>query len=110
VGRPFDVARSIHVVTNNHTELVQMIIALKRTILNISNYLLTFDESYRLLKTDVTDQFTYYLFIFGSLQSALIFKMISWWLILSKDCLFVLAFADSRSTCVDFSLLFDTHR
>ena len=67
MGRHVDDARSNYVVTDYHTELVQMIIALERTILNISKYSLTCDD---LLKSDVTDQFTDYLFNLGSLQRA----------------------------------------
>ena len=55
VGRPFDIVRSNYVVTNYHTELVQMIIALELADLSISDYSYTFDESYSLLKSDVDD-------------------------------------------------------
>ena len=70
LGRPFDSARFNYVVIDYNIELVQMIIALERTILNIWNYLLAFDDSYNLLKTYVTNQFTCHLFKFGSLQRA----------------------------------------
>jgi hypothetical protein len=68
VGRPFDIARPNYVVMDYHTELVQMIIALELSNLNISNCSLTFDDSYSLLKSNVIDQFTYYLLNFGPLQ------------------------------------------
>ena len=59
-------------VTYYHTELVQMIIALELDDLSISDYSCTFDDSYSLLKSIITDQFTDYLLIFGSLQRAFI--------------------------------------
>ena len=59
-------------VTYYHTELVQMIIALELDDLSISDYSCTFDDSYSLLKSIITDQFTDYLFIFGFLQRAFI--------------------------------------
>ncbi len=59
-------------VTVYHTELVQVLIALELDDLSILNYSCTFDDSYSLLKSTVTDQFTNYLFIFGSLQRAFI--------------------------------------
>jgi hypothetical protein len=49
------------VVTNYHTQLVQMIIAIELADLRISDYACTFDDSYSLLKSNVTDQFTDYL-------------------------------------------------
>jgi len=55
VGRTFDFARSNYVVTNYHTELLQMIIALKLANLNVLDYSNTLDESYSLLKFDVAD-------------------------------------------------------
>ena len=55
MGRPFDIARSKYVVTDYPTEFVQMIIALKLADFNISNYSLTFDDSYSLLKSDFDD-------------------------------------------------------
>ena len=70
MGRPFVSASSSYVVTNYHIELLQMIIALKLANLNVLNYSLTFDNSYSLLKLDVTDYSTNYYFIFGSLQRA----------------------------------------
>ena len=54
-GCTFDSARSNHVVTNCHTELVQTIIALELADLCISDYSCTFDVSYSLLKSDVDD-------------------------------------------------------
>jgi len=53
VGRPFDIARSNYVVTNYHTELVQMIIALELADLSTKDYSCTFDDSYSLLKSNV---------------------------------------------------------
>ena len=44
MGRPFDIVRSNHVVTNYHTELVQIIIALELADLSISDYSCTFDD------------------------------------------------------------------
>ena len=41
----FDSARSNYVVTNYHTELLQLIIPLELANLNISDYSITFDES-----------------------------------------------------------------
>ncbi len=72
MGRPFDIDRSNYVVTYYHIELVQIIIALELDDLSISDYSCTFDDSYSLLKSIITDQFTDYLFIFGSLQRAFI--------------------------------------
>jgi hypothetical protein len=72
VGRPFDIERSNYGVTDYHAEFVQMIIALKLDDLSISDYSCTFDDSYSLLKSTVTDQFTEYLCIVGSLQRAFI--------------------------------------
>ena len=72
MSRPFDIDRSNYVVTDYHTELVQMIIALELDDLSISDYSYTFDDSYSLLKSIVTHQFSDYLFIFGSLQRAFI--------------------------------------
>jgi hypothetical protein len=43
------------VVTDYHTELVPMIFALELVDLSISDYSCTFDDSYRLLKSDVAD-------------------------------------------------------
>jgi len=75
MGRPFDSPRSNYAVTNYHTELLQMIIALELDNLNVSNYSLTFDDYYSLLKLDVTDQSTDYFFILdlckGPLQNDL---------------------------------------
>jgi len=70
VGRHFDITRSNYVVSNYHTKLLQMIIALELVNFNVSNYSLTFDDSYSLVKLDVTDQSTEDLFYFGSLQRA----------------------------------------
>ena len=42
-------------VTDYHTELAQMIIALKLADLSISDYSGTFDDSNSLLKLDVAD-------------------------------------------------------
>ena len=70
MGRPFDYARSSYVVTNFHTKLLQMIIALELANLNVLNYSITFDDSRSLLKLDVTDQSTYCGFYFGALQRA----------------------------------------
>ena len=53
MGRPFDIARSNYVVTNYHTELVQMIIALELADLSTKDYSCTFDDSYSLLKSNV---------------------------------------------------------
>ena len=57
MGRPFDIARSNYVVTDYHTELVQMITALELADLSISDYSCTFDDSYSLLKSDVNEFF-----------------------------------------------------
>ncbi len=65
MGRPFDIDRSNYAVTDYHTEFVQMIIALEPDDLSISDYSCTFDDSYSLLKSTVTDKFTDYLFISG---------------------------------------------
>jgi hypothetical protein len=55
VGRLVDVARFNYVVADRRIELLQTITApLKLTILNISDYSRTFDDSYSLLKSDVT--------------------------------------------------------
>ena len=54
-GCTFDSARSNYVVTDYHTELVQMITALELADLRISDYSCTFDDSYSLLKSDVDD-------------------------------------------------------
>ncbi len=70
MGRPFDIARSNYVVTDYHTELVQIIIALEQVDLSISDYSFTFDESSSLFKSIVINHCTYYLFDFGSLQMA----------------------------------------
>jgi hypothetical protein len=72
VGRPFDIDRSNYVVAYYHTELVQMLSALELDDLSISDYSCIFDDSYSLLKSIITDQFTDYLLIFGSLQRAFI--------------------------------------
>ena len=56
MGRSFHIARSNYVVTDYHIELVQMIIALERDDLSISDYLCTFDDSYSLLKSTITDK------------------------------------------------------
>ncbi len=53
MGRFFDIARSTYVVTDYHTELVQMIIALELVDLSISDYSCTFDDSYSLFKSNV---------------------------------------------------------
>ena len=66
MGRPFDSARSNYVVTNNNGELLQIITALELSNLDVSNYSLTFDDSYSTLKSDDTDQFTDYPRSFGS--------------------------------------------
>ena len=71
-GCTFDSARSNYVVTDYHTELVQMITALELDDLSISDYSCTFDDSYSLLKSIISNQFTDYLLIFGSLQRAFI--------------------------------------
>jgi hypothetical protein len=55
VGRTFDIARSNYVVTDYHTEHVQMIIALELDNLSISDYSCTFDNSYSLLKSYVAN-------------------------------------------------------
>ena len=55
MGRPFEIARSNYVVTDYHSELVQMIITLELADLSISDYSCTFDDSYSLLKSDVAD-------------------------------------------------------
>ena len=44
VGRHIDIVRSNYEVTNYHTELVQMIIALELADLSISDYSCTFDD------------------------------------------------------------------
>ncbi len=63
MGTPFDSVRSNYVATNYHNELLQMIIALElANLMNVLNCSLTFDDSYSLLKSDVADQFTNYLF------------------------------------------------
>ena len=54
-GSTFDPARSNYVVTDYHTEPVQMIIALELADLSISDYSCTFDEFYSLLKSYVDD-------------------------------------------------------
>ena len=72
MGRPFDITRSNYLVTDNQKELVHNIIALELADLSISDYSCTFDDSYSLLKSIITDQFTDYLLIFGSLQRAFI--------------------------------------
>ena len=51
----FDSSRSDYVVTDYHTELVQMVIALELADLSISDYSGTFDDSNSLLKSDVAD-------------------------------------------------------
>ena len=108
-GRPFEIARSNYVVTNYHTELLQMIIALDLANLNILSHSLTFDDSCSSL--EIKCYRTVYRLSFKFRVSATcLHKLLSCWLILSKEWLFVLAFADFRSTCVDFSLLFDTYR
>ncbi len=55
MGKSFDIARPNYVLTDYHIELLQMIIALKIADLSISDYSCTFDDSYSLLKSDVTD-------------------------------------------------------
>ena len=70
MGIPFEFARPNYAVTNSHTELLQIIIALALANLNVSNYSLTFDDSYSLLKSDYTDQFSDYPCYFGSPQKA----------------------------------------
>ncbi len=67
-GRPYDIDRSNYVVTDYHTEFMQMIIALELAYLSISDNPLTFDDSYSLLLSDVTYQSTNYLYYFGSPQ------------------------------------------
>ena len=54
-GSTFDSARSNYVVTDYHTELVHMIIALELTDLSILDYSITFDDSNSLLKSDDVD-------------------------------------------------------
>ena len=98
MGRPFDIARSNYVVTDYHTELVQMIIVLELADLSISNYSRTFDDSYSLFKSDVADELTFFFFFLGGVSAMGLYKTISCWLILSKEWLFVLASLDSRST------------
>jgi len=95
VGRPFYIARSNYVVMNFHTELVQMIIAREIADLSISDYFCTFDDSYSLLKSDDVDYLTVFL-VWVSAKG--LHNPISCWLFLSKEWLFVLAYADSRST------------
>ena len=68
MGRPFEIAKSNYVVTNYHTELLEMRIALDLANLNMSNYSLTLMTLVVLLKSNVTDQFTDYPFNSGSLQ------------------------------------------
>jgi hypothetical protein len=46
------------VVTDYHTELVQMIVAIKLADLSISDFSCIFDDSFSLLKSDVADQLT----------------------------------------------------
>ena len=55
MGRSFDITMSNYVVTNYHTELVQMIIALELDALSISVYSCIFDASCGLMKSDVVD-------------------------------------------------------
>ena len=55
MGRPFDVASSKYVVTDNHIELLKMVIVLELASLSISDYSCKFDDSYSLLKSDVVD-------------------------------------------------------
>jgi len=43
------------VVTDYHNELVHMIIAIELVDLSVSDYSCTFDDSYSLLKSDVSD-------------------------------------------------------
>ena len=69
MGRPFDFARSNYVVTNNHTELLQMKTVLELDNLSISDYSCTFDDSYSLLISDVVD-YNLQFFLVGSLQRA----------------------------------------
>jgi hypothetical protein len=53
--RTFYVSRPKYVVTNYHTELLQMITILELVNLSISDYSRTLDDSYSLLKSDVAD-------------------------------------------------------
>ena len=55
VNRHVDIARSNYVVTDYHTEHVQMMIALELANLSILDYSCTFDDSYSLLKSNVAD-------------------------------------------------------
>ena len=96
MGRPFNAARSNYVVTNYHPELLQMIIALEVANLNISNYSLTLDGSCSSLeikyyRSVYKISFKFWVFAKG------LYTLISCWLILSKEWIFVLASADSRS-------------
>ena len=64
MGRPFDSGGFSYVETNYCTELLQMMIAHELASLNVSNYSLTFDDSYSLLKLDVTDKSNILSFLF----------------------------------------------
>ena len=55
MGRTFDIARSNYMVTDYHTELVQMKITLELADLSISDYSCIFEDSYCLMKSDVVD-------------------------------------------------------
>ena len=81
MGRLVDVDRFKYAVTDYHTELVQIIIALELAKLSISDYSRAFDDSYSLLKSNVADKFTIYFFYFGSPQSVF-YKLFSCWFIL----------------------------
>ncbi len=65
----FDSTMSNYVIANYHTEVLQMIILLELANLNDSNYSLTFEGSYSILTSYVTDQFTNYPCYFGSPQT-----------------------------------------
>jgi len=78
VGIRFDFARSNCVLTDYHSELVQMITALELTELSISDYSCALDDPYSLLKSDVAEYFLLRVSVKG------LYKMISRWLILSK--------------------------
>ena len=56
MGRPFDIDMSSYMVTDYHTELVQLLIALELADLIISDYSCTcIKDSYSLLKSALAD-------------------------------------------------------
>jgi hypothetical protein len=109
VGRSFHIARSNYVVTDYHIEHCAND---NCTWTRWFEYFRLLVYIWRLLQSL---EINYYRSVYGlsfyfRVSAKGLHKLISCWLILSKEWLFVLASVDLRSTCVDLNLLFDTYR